>query len=272
MDEKEIIQNSETPETVVSLTEDFRNLGIQPGMVLLVHSSLSKIGWICGGAVAVVQALMEALTPEGTLVMPTHSGDLTDPCRWENPPVPESWWQTIRDQTPAFHPDFTPTRGMGRIVEVFRDMPGVIRSNHPTLSFAAIGKHAQFVTNNHQLSMSLGEGSPLARVYDLDGYVLLLGVGFGNHTSFHLSEVRARGSKIYQEGSPILENGKRVWKVYEEIDWDDAPFDNIGKDFIKTGAVRMNKIGQANAFLFRQRESVDFGVTWLEKFREQKKP
>ncbi len=267
MDEKEIIQNTEVPETVVSLTEDFRRMGITPGMVLLVHSSLSKIGWICGGAVAVVEALMDILTPEGTLVMPTHSGDLTDPCRWENPPVPESWWQIIRDQTPAFHPDFTPTRGMGRIQEVFRDMPGVIRSNHPTLSFAALGKHAQFITDHHQLSISLGDGSPLARVYDLDGSVLLLGVGFGNHTSFHLSEARARGSKTYLEGSPVMEDGKRVWKEYQEIDWDDEPFEKIGEDYIKTGEVLSGKVGSASAYLFRQRSSVDFGVNWLEKSR-----
>lgn len=267
MDEKEIIQNSENPQTVITLANDLREIGIQPGMVLLVHSSLSKIGWICGGAVAVFQALMDVLTPEGTLVMPTHSGDLTDPSRWKNPPVPESWWQIIRDQTPAFHPDYTPTRGMGRIPEVFRDMPGVVRSNHPTLSFSAIGKYAKYITDNHQLSISLGEGSPLARIYDLDGLVLLLGVGFGNHTSFHLSEVRARGSLTYQEGSPVIVNGMREWKTYEEIDYDDEQFEMIGDDFIKSGEVKSGMIGLSTSHLFHQRSSVDFGVAWLEKFR-----
>ncbi len=267
MGENEAIQNSEHPQTVDTLAEALHNLGVKPGMVLLVHSSLSKLGWVCGGAVAVVQALMKALTPEGTLVMPTHSGDLTDPSRWQHPPVPESWWQTIREQTPAFDPQFTPTRGMGRIPEVFRDMPGVLRSNHPTVSFAAFGRQAEFITSRHSLALSLGEGSPLARVYDLHGSILLLGVGFGNHTSFHLSEARAKGSKIYREGSPIIEAGKRTWKVYDEIDWDDEPFENIGRDFMATGEVTSGRVGAAAALLFDQRRSVDFGVSWLEKHR-----
>ncbi|WP_258316933.1 AAC(3) family N-acetyltransferase, partial [Escherichia coli] len=63
------------PVTVASLIEDFRNLGVQPGMTLLVHTSMRSIGWVSGGPVAVVLALEEALGPEGTLVMPAHTSD-----------------------------------------------------------------------------------------------------------------------------------------------------------------------------------------------------
>ena len=85
---------------IPSLIEDFRALGIQPGMTLLVHSALSKLGWVCGGPVAVILALEAVLGSTGTLVMPTHSSDLSDPAMWHHPPVPESWWEPIRQTMP----------------------------------------------------------------------------------------------------------------------------------------------------------------------------
>ncbi len=263
MKEEDAIQQLDQPHTQASLSRDLLEIGVTPRMTLLVHSSLSSLGWISGGAVAVVLALMDALTPEGTLVMPTHSGDLTDPCRWKNPPVPESWWQPIRDSMPAFHPEFTPSRGMGKIPEVFRTMPGVVRSNHPTLSFAAWGKDADYITNHHSLQHSLGDSSPLARVYDLNGYVLLLGVGYGNNTSFHLSEYRAASSSFYTEGSPIFYDNQRKWVTYEEMDWDDSSFEIIGSDYEVNGDVRIGKIGPAQVRLFPQRSAVDYAADWL---------
>ena len=120
MPEGQVVDKTKALATVESLQTDFKALGIEKGMVLLVHSSLSAVGWVCGGAVAVILALQEVLGKTGTLVMPTHSTDLSDPSQWKNPPVPESWWQTIRETMPAYDPDLTPTRSMGKIAETFR--------------------------------------------------------------------------------------------------------------------------------------------------------
>jgi aminoglycoside 3-N-acetyltransferase len=71
-------RDQSSPVTVDSLKKDLTALGVKPGMVLLVHSSLSSLGWVCGKSVAVIEALEFLLTPDGTLVMPTHSGELLD--------------------------------------------------------------------------------------------------------------------------------------------------------------------------------------------------
>ncbi len=260
MGENDTINQMKYPNTLVTLSRDIADTGITTGDTLLVHSSLSSLGWVSGGAVAVIQALMDVITPEGTLVMPEHSGDLSDPAKWRHPPVPENWWSIIREIMPAYHPAYTPSRGMGTISEVFRTMPGVIRSHHPEVSFAAWGKHASFIASDHSLAYSLGENSPLAKIYNLAGKVLLMGVGFENNTSFHLSEVRARGSSIAKQGAPIIENGERKWVEYTDIVYDSDLFDQVGKDFCTTGLVKIAKIGVGNCFLFDQRAAVDFGV------------
>ncbi len=85
------IETSLAPATVASLCDDLRGLGLAVGDVVLVHTSLSSLGWVCGGAVALVEALRCALGSAGTLVVPTHSSDLSDPAGWQNPPVPPAW-------------------------------------------------------------------------------------------------------------------------------------------------------------------------------------
>jgi aminoglycoside 3-N-acetyltransferase len=129
----------EQPATIASLRDDLAWLGVAPGMVLLVHSSLSALGWVSGGSVAVLLALEAALGATGTLVMPTHSGDLSDPAAWRNPPVPEAWWPVIRDTMPAYDPELTPTRGMGAIPETFRRGRGVRGNHHRCRSLPAAG-------------------------------------------------------------------------------------------------------------------------------------
>ena len=141
MSEKEAIDKMvHGPNTLTSLVNDLRKLGLHEGMTLLVHASLRSLGWVCGGAPTVILALETVLTEAGTLVMPTHSGDVSDPAKWENPPVPCSWWTIIKEEMPAFHQDLTPTREMGKIPETFRKQHSVGRSHHPQVSFAVWGK------------------------------------------------------------------------------------------------------------------------------------
>ena len=268
--ESDIIAETRGPVTVESLQRDLSALGVEPGMVLLVHSSLSALGWVCGGAVAVVLALEDALGEAGTLVMPTHSASLSDPAAWINPPVPKDWWQTIRDSMPAYDADYSPTQGMGSIVEVFRRRPGVVRSRHPQVSFCARGPQAEQIVGGHGLNYGLGEESPLARVYDMDGSVLLLGVGHANNTSLHLAEYRAdfAGKKVVQNGAPVQTEEGRRWVVLEDVDIEDEDFARIGADYeAQTGAVRLAPVGMGESRLFLQPAMVDFAVDWMRRNR-----
>ncbi len=255
--------------TVQSLAADFAALGVQPGSLVVLHASYKSLGEVNGGPVAVILALEQALGPEGTLVMPTHTADLSDPSTWHNDSVPEAWWPEIRATMPAFDVDLSPSFRMGIIAETFRRQRGVIRSNHPDTSFAAWGKYARQITADHALSPLFGEQSPLARVYDLGGSVLLLGVGHHNNTALHLAEGRAQiPHAIMHTGSPLMIDGVRQWVAYDDIDWDDSGFDDLGADFARdTGLQRRGKVARADALLMPQRPLVDYAVRWLERHR-----
>jgi aminoglycoside 3-N-acetyltransferase len=258
-----------TPVTVGSLVADLAALGVPRGGVVLVHSSLRALGWVVGGAEAVVEALLTVVGPAGTLVVPSFSTGRTDPARWQHPPVPESWWPVLRAEMPAFDPAVSSTRQMGAIADCVLRWPGTVRGPHPHVSMAANGPLAGSIVVPHPLDAGLGDASPMGRLYDLDAHVLLLGVGHRNNSSLHLAETRADypGKEYYDEGAAVLVDGERRWVTFRDFDTDDADFVEVGAAFEATGAARIGPAGRGEARLMRQRALVDFAVSEITRRR-----
>ena len=245
-------------------------VGVCNGQTIMVHTSLSSLGFVCGGAQVIIEALLETVGTEGTIMMPTQSWKNLDPAtgvHWEEPGI---WWPLIRENWPAYNKDITPTNTMGTVAEMFRKWPGTLRSDHPARSVAAWGKHAEYLTATHDLSNIFGDGSPIGKLYELDGLVLLIGVGYDKNTSLHLADVRANYPSKHNstEHSAVLEDGKRVWKQYETLFVDGEDFNEIGAAFENTCSVRKAALGNGTITLMKQRELVDFAVTWIEQNRK----
>lgn len=272
MPEQDTIDPHTLPQTRNSLATELCQLGVEPGQVILLHSSLSRIGWVVGGAETVVWALLDVLGTEGTLMVPTHSTDNSEPSHWEAPPVPESWWQIVRDHMPAYDPLRTKTRQMGAIADMVRHWRGAKRSDHPQNSFAAVGAQRDFlVGGTTPLTESLGEASPLGAVYALDGHVLLLGVPHANNTSMHLAEHRTTfpSKTAEKQGAAMLVDGARQWVTYKSLAYDDEDFNDIGAAFESAHpeAMRIGTVGKATSKLMSQRLLVDFAVGWMNTNR-----
>ena len=268
MSEKKAIEKSKKPITKKSIINDLKSGGLKEGMTVIVHSSLSSIGWVCGGAVALIEALMEVIGYEGNLIMPAHSGDYSDPKYWVNPPVPKDWHEIIRNEMPAYKAEITPTRGIGQVPEVFRKFPEVERSDHPCLSFACWGKDSTQIVSDHKLDYAMGKESPLYDIYKLEGEVLLIGVDHESNTSLHLAEYMAEYEKeVKTFGSPIEKNGESVWAEYKDIEFETEDFNEVAQAYEKNGDLKIFKLGKAEAKLIPQKKLVDFAVSWFEKNR-----
>ncbi|MGM9935269.1 aminoglycoside N(3)-acetyltransferase [uncultured Clostridium sp.] len=252
------------------LIKGFKEAGVREGQSIMVHTSLNSLGFVCGGAQIVIEALIDCVGSEGTIMMPTQSWKNLDPedgVHWQEP---KEWWQIIRDNWPAYNKDITPTNTMGQVAEMFRRWPGAERSDHPARSVAALGKYAHYLTKDHDLSNIFGEDSPIGKLYKLDGYVLLIGVGYDKNTSIHLADVRAEypGKHNVNESSAVMIDGKRKWVTYNTLAVDGEDFEDIGRDFEKDHKVNKALIGNGEIRFMKQREIVDYAVEWIEKNRK----
>ena len=157
------------PVDAVLIAERVTALGVRRGGLLIVHSALGSLGRVDAAEDGVIEGLLDAVGPSGTLCMPTLTFGRYGPRR---PP-------------PLFDPARARSR-VGRIPERFRRRIGVLRSLHPTHSMAALGPRAEELLVGHHLSATpCGPDSPWGRVAGLGGQVLLLGVGTSACTMFH---------------------------------------------------------------------------------------
>jgi len=253
------------PITQRVLRRDLTTIGVEPGTTLIVHSSLSAIGWVLGSAPAVVRALLDAVGDAGNVAMPAATPHCADPATWRDPKVPDVWIDEVRENLPPFDIKTTPTT-MGAIPETFRNWPGTRRSEHPLESVCARGPRAEEITREHPIAFSEGPGSPFARLYDLDSRILLLGVGFNRCTALHFAESLSARRRTMTVRFPRLDGVRREWvEVANVADDLDTHFPVIGAQYLSANRARRGTVGEAEAVHVRMRDLVDFARDYFER-------
>ncbi|WP_416971206.1 aminoglycoside N(3)-acetyltransferase [Streptomyces sp. 4F14] len=252
------------------MSAEFARLGVRPGATLLVHASLRRVGVAPG---TVLGALLDAVGPRGTVVVPTftaHNSDTSPAYRWDTLDMTREQIARHRATMPAFDPGRTASQDMGRLAEAVRRSARAVRSAHPQTSFAALGARARELMAGHDEECHLGERSPLARLEEARAQVLLLGVGFDVCSAFHLGEYRVPGMPWRTYGCVVRRGGVRTWVSYRDAAHDDRDFGELGAAFeADTGVVRRGTVGNGEAALFPLDRAVAYARTWLAGNRRQ---
>jgi aminoglycoside 3-N-acetyltransferase len=264
--EKKRLGQCSMPVTVKSMKEELRRLGVERQMTLIPHISLSSIGWVCGGVQAVLEALMESVGLEGNLLFPSYTGYNSDPSQWKYPPIPEDWWGTIYEELPAYHKDLSPPSGMGKVVEGFRCVEGVKRSNHPRSSFLSWGRDSSYLVSHEGYDFPFGVDGPLGRAYELDARILMVGVNYTILNSFYLAYFLAKIQDKPTENcrAVVMKKGKRCWVAYRDYPRNTRMFQDVFDSFIEERQPAEGVVGTAPYRLIPQRQLVDYARAWLE--------
>ena len=253
------------------LARDFVEIGIQPGDVVMLHAAVSRIGWIAGGPDEVLHALSNVLGERGTMMMYTGWDGSPYDLTVDMPQLPE----TVLAEWPAYDPKTSrAVRSWGVLPEYLRTWTGAVRSAHPDSSFAAVGHDAEALTADHSLQYGMGEHSPLARLCEIRGKVLLLGAPLSSTTLLHYAEHLAdvREKSVVQYAMPILEDGGKRWVQIEEFDtqgclpWYGAEdlFATILREYLQAGHGTPGRVGAAVSYLFDAQHLIEFAVNWIE--------
>jgi aminoglycoside N3'-acetyltransferase len=255
-----------------ALVADLRRLGVAGGDLVMVHASLKAIGYVDGRAAGVVAALVEAVGPQGTLLMTLGA---LDKWSWVNE-KPESERATLLAGTPPFDHLLAPADPeVGVLAEIFRTTPGTIVTDHPEGRFGARGRLAQELLVDAPWNDYYGPGSPLQRLVVNRGKVLRLGADPDTVTLLH-----------YAEYLTAIRNKRRVRRVrlvkgtagpevrsIECLDDNAGIVDHEGEDYfatilrsyLRTGRARSGTVGKAPSELIDAAELVDFGVAWMNE-------
>jgi len=264
-----------TAMTRAHLVHQLRSLGLRAGDLVMVHASLKALGPVEGGAAEVAAALLDVLTPRGTLMAYVS---------WDRSPYEETLngadlSAAERAAWPAFDPATAGTyRGFGLLNEFLCKLPGAVRSGHPDASMLAIGELAREVIGEHRLGQGYGPGSPLERLVALGGKVLTLGAPLDCLTVLHYAEAIADipGKRRVSYEMPVLDaQGCKVWRRAEEFDSNgildefagegamDA-VEAIARSYVAQGRSLVGRVGRATCHLFDAQDLSDFGRRWLE--------
>jgi len=217
-----------------------RSLGLQPGDRVLVHSSMAALGKVDGGADTVIDALVEAVGPEGLVVVPTFA------C--EAPFDPKS------SATP-----------LGAVPDRLWRRPEAVRSKHPTHSVAAIGKGAEELVRDHEKApTAYAEGTPYHTLASTGGKILLMGVDQDRNTTLHTAEALAHSPYLVDIQATYIEDGREVTIPVAAMAGPHRDFIGLDPLFRELGAMRIGRIGTAVCRLIEAGAMLEAAIEALE--------
>ena len=281
MPDEAVMRSGVAPVGRLRMAAELRALGVRPGGALMVHARVSALGWVVGGTGAVVLALLDALGPDGTLM--AYAG-------WEDDPFgldgwPAEWRAAYEAEWPPFDSATAEAvHANGRLPERIRTWPGTVRSRQPEAGMVALGARAEWMVADHPWADAYGAGSPLAKLVEADGQVLMLGAPLDTLTLLHHAEATARVPNkrrvVYR--MPLLEEGRAVWREFRDIDTSEGAFPceavaatpGVGspeeafaataRQALAAGIGGGGRVGAAESFLFPARELHRFAEGWME--------
>ena len=260
------------PRTRADLTADLRALGLTAGDAVFAHGALRSVGPLIDGPDTVVGALLDAVSPGGTVLAYTDwqapYTDLLD----DDGRVPARW----RPHVPPFDPASSHAiRDHGALPEFLRQWPGALRSASPGASVAALGPGAPWFTADHPLDYGYGPGSPLAKLVEARGKVAMIGAPWDTMTLLHHAEHLADlpGKRVVRYEVPFATPGGTVWRTVEEFDtadpvidaFDDDYFGTIVAAFVDEGHGRRGRVGDADSLVVDAPAMCAFAVRWMEE-------
>ena len=251
------------------LAADLAALGIAAGDIVMVHAACGRVGQVLGGPDTIIAALRDSVASDGTIM-----AYLAWDAPWEDfdgGRVPAAW----KPHVPSFDPALTRgARGNGVLPEMLRTTPGARRSGNPGASVAALGARAEWLTADHPLDFGYGPGTPLARLVEARGKVLMLGAPWDTMTLLHHAEHLARlpGKRLYRVEVPFKGKDGTVWRMMEEFDTGDPVIEGLAENaielmvtaYVARGGGRQGQVGEAPSLLVEAAAIVPFAVAWLE--------
>ncbi len=237
----------------MGLTEQLESLGLRAGNLVMVHASMRRVGVRTD---ALMRAMGSVLGPEGT-VMAYVDFEPTD-------------------ALPGFDPLRSPAaKAHGVLAEAIRQWPGAVRSTNPGASMAAIGARAQWLCDDHPLDYGYGPGTPLARLVEADGKVLLLGSDFDHVTLLHYAEHLARlpNKRVVTSTCEVVSEEGPVEVTIQEFDTSqpvvtsmpEKCFELLTQAFVDAGLAHSGQVGGADSHLISAAQLTRFAVAALER-------
>jgi aminoglycoside 3-N-acetyltransferase len=257
----------ESPHTPDALRAGLADLGIAAGQTVMLHASAKAVGAVMGGPNTIVQSVLDVLTPDGTLMMYVGWHDIPDFLHELDATEAEHYRQ--------HHPPFDPAtaravRDHGILAECVRTWPAARRSLNAEASMVAIGARAEWLTRDHPQDFGYGAGSPLAKLIEARGKVLLLGAPLDTVTLLHHAENRAhiRHKAQVRYEIPVWRDGQVVWITVDDFDTgdplDDYTLEQIARAFLDADGGRLGTVGHAASHLFDAFDLNAFAIAWLE--------